>query len=1191
MSDFHSLRRRAISVAAVSLVAVFGSLGLAAETLPKEGLLIPKGKAAETRRWVLSLRNEPLIDGSHGIRTVADRAVAEWPATRASVEAHVPKMLDLLHESNRPEVASPEVREASKKLGEAFDDIAFLGFLYFLTADKKYSDTAYEILDMAGRVPRWGWFNWDGSHMPQIHYGQYVRTAAFCLDFSWDGWNAAQRDRAARIVAEKGVESYWRIVSLPPFMALHHLRAKNQGNNALAAALIASVAVGDSVPDNRIWFDSLLQTYCWIIAHDIGWAATNLESGLDGYWTVSIQNLYTAAATLHNARGIDLRAHPAFAEATWYPIMHEATVGTRDASFSKPYPKDEVGLWGTIEHKPIELPSRPGGSAWWYDYAASFPDSPASYFISRTVGGRLSGAHQRGHAEILNLLWVRRAMAPAAPPKPTLLFKAIDREAMFRSGYGSPHTFLSFNGDLFLSARNEILGCTGGLAWHFPWHQYAVTESVLETEGHPFSPSMQIYDSFDSPVASLIRTRSAASNVKYYRRAGQARSHLDYRERTRDIVYVRSDDRDAVHDYFLFVDRVRHDEPKWHSFNWHIWSRPGNEGKYERIDDRTVVARRPNASLLLATLSHDRVSYEERAIPSQPNVSYVFDHNSRLLRGIAGGSTKVESAPIVIPAKLWSDATPVRIDGRDAVLITDPLGKSPKARSAIALVPDCRYEVKLSACKEHGRIYENFAWTIDLKLLDAAGRTLLDVSEAVEDRAPAALRLSDPSSNEASYSDWRTTTTHFTAPAGVAAIEATLRPAQYGHSSKLTPETKFTLSDLMLIPLGIPYRTADDLLVTLAMPLENDAPLPKYAACRTGGRIEAEIVHPSGARDRVIVERDGKAEVVRTAAGERRSLGIGVRRLEPGSVTTSESVNAAFLERAGRLTGDVATSRRTETSIAGRSQTIEPGIYRYDGKLAPNLAAESLHTNTAANQRLLREGLKSLADTAKSERDRYVLQGWKNVARDAVEVTASAIRDVRFDARHVIDDKTWEMPLDGVVDYTLGNITTMQNGGYGRGATPYETDLAEWPLYIRPTYWLLPMRKTGDLTLRLKEPTKIKLVRLLNTTNAGLNDFATTECWLEFLGATSDTPVWSRRATFGKAWDHAFDAAFARPDYFASYGESFRGMLERGTRVPFGTGWVEVPVDYDEPVARVRIRIGEFWAGGGGLNEVQIYAR
>ncbi len=49
-----------------------------------------------------------------------------------------------------------------------------------------------------------------------------------------------------------------------------------------------------------------------------------MSMGLPGYWSVSMQNLYTAAACLNNVRGIDLRVHPAIAEATWYPIMKEA---------------------------------------------------------------------------------------------------------------------------------------------------------------------------------------------------------------------------------------------------------------------------------------------------------------------------------------------------------------------------------------------------------------------------------------------------------------------------------------------------------------------------------------------------------------------------------------------------------------------------------------------------------------------------------------------------------------------------------------------------------------------------------------------------------------------------------------------------------------------------------------------------
>lgn len=1118
----------------LAIAALLGSSLEAAGPIPKEGLLVPKARAEEIRQWVLTLESEPLLTGTKGIRTIADRTVAEWPAILAEVEPHVPQMLDLLWQSNAKGIWPQEVRDASKQLGEAFDTIAFLGFMYFVTAEQKYADTAYEILELAGRIPRWGWFNWDGANMPQIHYGQITRTAAFCLDFCWDGWNADRRKRAAQIVAEKGVESYWRIVSLQPFMALHHLRAKNQGNNALSAALIASIAVGDSVPENRLWFDSLLQTYCWIITHDIGWAGTNLESGLDGYWNVSMQNLYTAVAALNNARGIDLRSHPAFAEATWYPVMHEATVGRKlGGPFNKPYAKDEVGLWGMIEHKPIELPQQPGGSAWWYDYAAHFPDSPAAYYVARTAGGRLASAHQRGHAELMNLLWVRRAQVPVDPPRPTMLFKAIDREAMFRSGYGSPHTYLSFNGDLFLSARNEVLGCTGGMGWHYPWHQYAVTESVLETEGSPFSPSMLIYDSFDSPATSLIRTRSASSNVKYYRRPGQARSHLDYRERARDIAYVRSDDRDATHDYFVFVDRVAHDEPRWHAFNWHIWNQPGNEGRYERIDARSVVARRPNAALLLATLSHDRMTYEEQGIPSQPNVSYVFDHNARLLRGIAGGSEPTEAATEVLPAKLWSDAEAVRIEGRDAVLLVDTRGKSPQFKAPLKLAAGNRYEVRLDARKEKARIYENIAWTIDLKLLDAAGNVLLDTSDAVEHRAPGSLRLTDPASNEATYLDWRPTTTHFTAPPGVTAVEATLRPAKYGHSTGLSPDSKFWFSEMTFRPLGTPVRTRDDMLVTLVMPLENSMPVPQYTTKRSDDRIEAEIVHPSGNRDRLMVARDGQLEIVRIDGGEKRILGPGV----------------------------------------------------------PNLAADSLRTNSSSSQEQLRAGLKQLADTAEAERDHYLRQGWKNVAREAKEVTASAARDDRFAPRNVIDNKTWEMPLDGVVDYTLGDLQTPGNGGYGRDAAPYETDLTEWPLYFRPTYWLLPPRKPGEITIHLKQPTPLRMVRLLNTTNAGLNDFAATDCRVELLIDDEEKPVWSLDVPLGKPHDHAFQASFVRPDFFASYGDAFRGMLEPGVRVPFGEGWVEVPVEYDQPVSHVRIRIEKFWAVGGGLNEVQVYAR
>ena len=208
---------------------------------------------------------------------------------------------------------------------------------------------------------------------------------------------------------------------------------------------------------------------------------------------------------------------------------------------------------------------------------------------------------------------------------------------------------------------------------------------------------------------------------------------------------------------------------------------------------------------------------------------------------------------------------------------------------------------------------------------------------------------------------------------------------------------------------------------------------------------------------------------------------------------------------------------------------------------------------------------------------------------DAVEVKASGTRDGRFAAKSVIDNQTWEVPIDGVVDYTLGPITTTGNGGYGRGPVPYDRNLSTWGLYFRPTYWLLPPRQSGQVTVKLKQPTRLKLIRLLNTTNAGLNDFAAVGCRLELL-ADDNTPLWSRDLSFGRPWDRAFQAAFARPELFGSYGKAFQGILKPGVVVPFGAGWLEVPVDLDSKVRSIRLTINNFWAMGGGLNEIQAYA-
>ena len=104
----------------------------------------------------------------------------------------------------------------------------------------------------------------------------------------------------------------------------------------------------------------------------------------------------------------------------------------------------------------------------------------------------------------------------------------------------------------------------------------------------------------------------------------------------------------------------------------------------------------------------------------------------------------------------------------------------------------------------------------------------------------------------------------------------------------------------------------------------------------------------------------------------------------------------------------------------------------------------------------------------------------------------------------------------------------------------------------------------------------------------GAIGYATVRCELELLDEDS-VPVWSKPVVFGRPWDRSFQAAFARPEFFGSYGEAFRGILEPGSTVPFGTGWQDIDVDYRQQVRSVRVKVDKYWAMGGGLNEVQVY--
>jgi hypothetical protein len=1180
-------------LARISLAAffcVFIAVAAQAQGLPepKEGVLFAKAESARVREAMMRLGDSPTLKK---VFAAADKARADWPTAKAEITPHLGAILDLNAEANPRDVVPRNAADAAKRLREFTDSAPALGFKFFLTGDAAFAQTAFEIIDAAGRPPRWGWFNWDGANMPQIHFAMITRNIAYAVDLCWAAWSPAQRERAVRVLAGHGVESYWRIVNHSPFMGFHHLRTKNQGNNAASAAVVASCVVGESVPENKIWFDSLVQGFAWLVAHDIGWAGQNLESGMPGYWSVSMQNLYTAAAALANARGIDLRAHPSFAEATWYPIFHEATVPPV-GMFEKPFAAGTTGGAGVIGGKPIELPHEAYCGAWWYDYARRFPESPAAAFIFNSWG-RVAEAHQHGHADLLRLLWVETMEKPAQPRKPADLFKTTDRMTMFRSGYGAPHTYLYFNGDLFLSARNEILGTTAGLAWHFPWHQFAVTESAIETEGRAFSPSMVVKDYFHSDLASFIHAECGPSNVRYYPQRGQAVAHREYDSRTRAILYVRSDDTEKVRDYFVFIDRVAHGDARWHAFNWHLWNSPENPGRFDLVAPNVAIGCRPNADVLLATLSHERMTFEQQGVASQPNLNYQDDHNALLLRAIAGPSRGSSAVTKAIPASAWKGAGTIATeDGRAALVLADFKTLAPKARVDATLEAGARYRVSLRAKKRDARVYENTAWIINLRLLGADGAVLAEAR--TPEREPHPLRLSDPASFRKDY-DWLATETFFDAPPGVRAIEAEFHAAQYSHPPHgLRAESKLWLGEILIEPLGVLARSASDQLVTLVMPLPKAGVLPAIQTRRADGALTAEITHPDGTRDTLEVDARGVATLRRKNSGTDEFLALNSSRVAlDGKVFSSAArpFHSHFTGRDGVLAGKISVRDATEIEIDGRRVKASAGpSLLVNGRLDPVAAEASLASNSPANQALLRAGLEPLTRANTAARDALTAQGRRNLAREAT-VTASAALDARFSASNLIDNQAWEFPANGRIDYTLGEIRTTSGMGYGRGeAMSYTNNMSEWPLYVTPTWWLLPPRQTGSVTLTLREPARIDLVRLLNTGNGGLHDHATVNFRVELLGPAGQVLA-SRDDHFGVARDGGFDAAFARPDFFRSYGPSFKGILERGVIVPFGAGWKEV-VFANQPklVHAVRIHVLSFWSLGGGLNEVQIYA-
>ena len=806
---------------------------------PGVGVFFTADQAAALRE---KIRRPPCQAIWEGILKEADAAMAAWPVDkeRLRIEELAPKLLDL----NPETVPAQFLPAGAKEAGTALERYATRGapdaaLVYLMTGRREYADFASDVFRQCAKVNRWGWFPWAGSHVPHIHFGIAGRNLVLILDCTWDTLTPDERLQARRTIAEKVVEPYYRLLLHTPGMGLYHLRSLNQGSNVLGAALIASLFVGDAVPDNAIWFRSLLQTYHWAITHDIGWMGQHLESGIGGYWSVSMQNLYTAAVALHNVKGIDLRGHPAFEQATYYPIVHEATVPPV-GHFADPIdPGAAPPVLGIIGSKPLELPgSDTIGGPWWFDYAARFPDSPAHYFVTRHMvrGDRLRAAecHQGALANVLAMAWWDdRLRDPARLP--TALAQFTDRMAGVRSGYRFGDTYLYFNGDLLLTARREFLGNTSGMAWHFPWHQFQVTESGIETEGEPYAPSMVITEADDDGAFACFRAESGFSNVVYYPQVGQRESYRHYEKRERSILYARPDKDAATQDYFVFVDDVRHreDRPRWYAWTWHVWNsaaNPKNFGRFVVLGPDTVRAERPNADLWIRFITPAAVALEQHGIPSQPAVNYQMDHNALMMRAIAGGYEPSGAPPVTIPPSAWKGAGAVE---DDALYLEQPPtdNKPPLATETVAgIVGGTRYRWSLACKEEDYRVYEATAWEVSLELLDAQGNIV--ARPAADYGRPDPLKLGAPRSDAPTH-DWTETVQYFDAPAEAVACRAAFRAVGGAHYFKLG---KLWLGPIRIAPVGRPRRRREQRFVAVLVPLDKGAAPPKVGAVSSAGR-------------------------------------------------------------------------------------------------------------------------------------------------------------------------------------------------------------------------------------------------------------------------------------------------------------------------------------------------------------------
>ena len=162
----------------IAAFVCFPAIGQSQSDLPSPGigLLI---SAEELPQFRERLEKEPWKSNFSQIKEQADQLVEQWPEMRKRMDGRIETALDLTIEFDAV-TKDPETRELIKTLaGTAQGKMCPAAFAYLITGDEQYARVALDVMRTIGRVNRWGWFNWSGVAMPQIHAGMFGRNTTF----------------------------------------------------------------------------------------------------------------------------------------------------------------------------------------------------------------------------------------------------------------------------------------------------------------------------------------------------------------------------------------------------------------------------------------------------------------------------------------------------------------------------------------------------------------------------------------------------------------------------------------------------------------------------------------------------------------------------------------------------------------------------------------------------------------------------------------------------------------------------------------------------------------------------------------------------------------------------------------------------------------------------------------------------